>query len=1032
MSDYSMYHSLGQQDQEHPEVRTQPAAPQFQPPVASPPQGYQQSGSPYNQGGQSFQNDGLGRAQGTPLQAGFGYPPSHGSLSRQGTPHTEGFNEGGVGGMASQMGGMSLGEGPAAGTARGHKKKNRHAYHTLDRDAGSPNAFDGMPPGGSSPHTGQALHHQSSQSFMPSGGMNPGSQSGPFNPQAAIDMAGRGNFSQPASMPMTPPVGAPGPSQQGRVDPEQIPSIPRSRDGPAQYYLDHVYPTLENHLPPPGSVAFIAHDQGNSSPKFARLTMNNIPSTSESLTSTGLPLGLLLQPLSALQPGELPLPVLDFGESGPPRCRRCRAYINPFMTFRSGGNKFVCNMCTFPNEVPAEYFSPTTPQGVRIDRDQRPELTRGTVEFMVPKEYWAQDPVGLRWLFLIDVGQEAVNKGFLESFCEGIVAALYSGDSTEGDDSSATQSTRLPPGSKIAVVTFDKDIHFYNLSANLDKAQMMVMPDIEDPFVPLSDGLFVDPYDSKDTISNLLNQLPEIFSHIKNPEPALLPTLNAALSALSSTGGKIVCSLSTLPTWGPGRLFLRDDGTMQSPDGEKKLFMTDHPGWRKVAEKMVQSGVGIDFFLAAPGGGYLDVATVGHVSAATGGETFFYPNFHSPRDTLKLSQEVKHTVTRETGYQALMKVRCSNGLQVSSYHGNFVQHTFGADLEFGVIDQDKAIGVLFSYDGKLDSKLDAHFQSALLYTTASGERRVRCCNVVASVSEGGKEAMRFVDQDAVVNLIAKEAATKMTERPLKDIRSGLTEKTVDILAGYRKNFSGSHPPGQLVLPENLKELGMYKLSKASHAWLLAWGRFPIDAQTGGREPTDRRAHDMRMLKSMGAMELSLYLYPRIIPIHNLNEQDGFPNDNGHLQMPPSIRASFSRIEEGGAYIVDDGQSCLLWIHGHVSPNLLEDLFGETHSTLATIDPFSSSLPVLETHLNAQVRNILQYLSTVRGSKTLTVQLARQGHDGSEYEFARLLFEDRNNEAQSYVDWLVHVHRHIQLEVSRDRDNGNTLFQGKVI
>lgn len=176
-----------------------------------------------------------------------------------------------------------------------------------------------------------------------------------------------------------------------------------------------------------------------------------------------------------------------------------------------------------------------------------------------------------------------------------------------------------------------------------------------------------------------------------------------------------------------------------------------------------------------------------------------------------------------------------------------------------------------------------------------------------------------------------------------------------------------------------------------------------------------------MIRSMGAMELSLYLYPRIIAIHNLDEQDGFPNENGHLRMPATIRASFARIEEGGAYLVDNGQTCLLWIHRHVSPNLLTDLFGESFSTLQALDPFISSLPILETHLNAQVRNIVQYLSTIRGSKALTIQLARQGMDGAEYEFARLLVEDRNNEAQSYVDWLVHVHRHIQLEVGHDKN-----------
>ena len=83
---------------------------------------------------------------------------------------------------------------------------------------------------------------------------------------------------------------------------------------------------------------------------------------------------------------------------------------------------------------------------------------------------------------------------------------------------------------------------------------------------------------------------------------------------------------------------------------------------------MVTAGIGVDFFLACAGGGYMDVATIGHMSRLTGGEMFFYPNFVAPRDTLKLQHEIRHSLRRETGYQALMKVRCSTGLQVTAYY----------------------------------------------------------------------------------------------------------------------------------------------------------------------------------------------------------------------------------------------------------------------------------------------------------------------------------------------------------------------------
>ncbi|OJJ51419.1 hypothetical protein ASPZODRAFT_127488 [Penicilliopsis zonata CBS 506.65] len=939
--------------------------------------------------------------------------PPYGSPQSAASPATPyaGGGDNTMAGLASQMGGLGI---STEGTARPHhKKKHRHAYHDIGGGGGggavapAPPAFNG----GVQQPTSQFLNTGLSQPLRP------------VSPATGFQQPG---YAVPGAVPppVVPPVapiagGSESVPTQGKIDPEQIPSIPKSRDIYAHHYFNHVYPTMEHHLPPPAAIPFVAHDQGNSSPKYCRLTLNNIPSTSDFLSSTALPLGMILQPLARLDPGEQPIPVLDFGDAGPPRCRRCRTYINPFMSFKSGGSKFVCNMCTFPNDVAPEYFAPVDPSGSRVDRMQRPELMMGTVEFVVPKDYWNKEPVGLQWLFLVDVSQESVNRGFLDGVCKGIMEALYGTDdepAAEGENESP--SRKLPRGSKIGIVTFDKEVHFYNLSGQLEQAQMMVMTDLEEPFVPLSEGLFVDPYESRTVVSSLLNQIPTLFSQIKNPEPALLPALNAALSALHATGGKVICSLASLPTWGPGRLVMREDPKAHGTDTEKKLFTTENQEWRTTATKLAEAGIGVDFFIASPGGAYMDVATIGHASGVTGGEVFFYPNFHAPRDILKLSRELAHAVNRETGYQALMKVRCSNGLQVSAYHGNFLQHTFGADLEIGSIDADKAIGVLFSYDGKLNTKLDAHFQAALLYTSADGQRRVRCINIAAAVNEGGLETMKFIDQDAVVAIIAKEAASKVLEKSLKDIRANITEKTVDIFSGYRKIFSGSHPPGQLVLPENLKEFSMFMLS------LIKCRAFK-----GGHETSDRRVHDMRMLCSIGCAELSMYLYPRIIPIHNMQPEDGFPNEQGQLQVPPSLRASFSNIEEGGVYLVDNGQMCLVWFHSQVSPNLLEDLFGPEATSLQALSANTSSVPVLETHLNAQVRNLLQYLSTTRGSKAVTVQLARQGLDGAEFEFARLLLEDRNNEAQSYVDWLVHIHRQINLELAGHRKKEEAAGEG---
>lgn len=139
-------------------------------------------------------------------------------------------------------------------------------------------------------------------------------------------------------------------------------------------------------------------------------------------------------------------------------------------------------MCLFPNnEVPNEYYAPLDMAGVRVDRDQRPELMRGTVEFVVPKEYWAKKEgvesttegrggAPMRWLFLIDSTEKAVAQGTLEAVVGGIREALY-GESAyrplvEGEepDDEMQGRRRLPPGCKVGICTYNKEVHFYNLN----------------------------------------------------------------------------------------------------------------------------------------------------------------------------------------------------------------------------------------------------------------------------------------------------------------------------------------------------------------------------------------------------------------------------------------------------------------------------------------------------------------------------------------------------------------------------------------
>jgi len=104
---------------------------------------------------------------------------------------------------------------------------------------------------------------------------------------------------------------------------------------------------------------------GNSLPRHLRATLPVIPANSQLLETTALPFALILQPFAQLRYDEAPVPLVsnwvsgesafdapkyvEEEEAGPPRCEKCRGYINPWVRWMDGGRKWACNLCGATN-----------------------------------------------------------------------------------------------------------------------------------------------------------------------------------------------------------------------------------------------------------------------------------------------------------------------------------------------------------------------------------------------------------------------------------------------------------------------------------------------------------------------------------------------------------------------------------------------------------------------------------------------------------------------------------------------------------
>ncbi|QPG73992.1 hypothetical protein FOA43_001309 [Brettanomyces nanus] len=806
-------------------------------------------------------------------------------------------------------------------------------------------------------------------------------------------------------------------------------SVPLLRYSSDENFKSAPFLTFENVSPPPAGTQYNVVDQGNASPKFVRMSLYSVPATKALQESTGLPLGLLLRPFAPV-PAREKIPEADFTAAlGVPRCRRCRAYVNPAM--QQTGYQMVCNLCGFTSPVPNDYTSTVDSGGVRSDFYQRPELHAGIYDIRVPKGYWLEEsraPEALHHVFLVDLSRSSTQSQMLNAACTAIRLALYSED------------RQLPMGSKVALVGFDSSLRFFNLSPSHHQASFSVMSDLFDPFAPFSDeaGMFVDPVQSHDVIEATLSSLEQEDADAKIDDgPAFGAALNAADILLASHGGgQVTAFLSTVPSCGPGELRPKLPGGNPGADFASAVLTAKSSFYRDLANQYLKHHVGVNVFVGSPLP--IDMINIEYLTCRTGGVTKYFPRFNIDRDELDLAQAVKASVCDVSGYEGQLKIRCSWGLQVSRiYHAMQAVDTGGAAQGaaatpvFPVVGPQTSVACDFVYDGNLNTKKDAHFQAAMLYTGSDGIRRVRVINCIMSVTERVADVFSFADQDTVLALTLRSCLAKLPDVSLITVRNLLATRTTEIVSRYAalvaKNTS---LPGQLVLPQGLRTLPMLVLGALKSRALMSSTAAP-----------DCRVDSLATLMTAPADQLSLAIYPVMYCLHRLEEGDAEyettatatpSNGNStteaptaHFNLPPCVPLSQSQLEAGGAYLIFNGKQMVMWLHSDVSSDFLHDLFGRNVDSLEMLDPNVAQLPLLDTGLSRQIRGLRDFIARhFIGVDDHSIQICRFRTDTNEREFLELLYEDRSAEmVWSYAEFLRYLHKNIDTEQQEPAKSG---------
>ncbi|OAD61626.1 Protein transport protein Sec24B, partial [Eufriesea mexicana] len=709
-------------------------------------------------------------------------------------------------------------------------------------------------------------------------------------------------------------------------------------------------------------------DSVNCSPDIFRCTLTKIPETNSLLQKSRLPLGVLIHPFKDLNN----LPVIQC--STIVRCRACKTYINPFVYFIDS-KRWKCNLCYKVNELPEDFqFDPVTKS--YGDPSRRPEVKTSTIEFIAPSEYMLRPPQPAVYLFVFDVSRLAVESGYLSIVCNVISEEL----------------SRLPGDGRtqIGFLAVDSAIHFFGIPDNVSQPQEMIMLDIDDVFLPCPENLIVNMKEREELIRDLLAQLPTKFQGTHDTNSALGAALQAAYKLMSPTGGRVTVFQTCLPNLGPGLLQAREDPNSRAGKDVPHLNpVTDF--YKRLALNCSEQQIAVDLFLLNCQ--YCDLATLSGMCNFSGGCIHHLPLFRGskPQHAEFLDRILRRYLTRKIGFEAVMRIRCTRGLSIHTFHGNFFVRSIDL-LSLPNVNPDAGFGMQISIEENLSDVQNVCFQAALLYTSSKGERKIRvhtlCLPVVSTLSD----VLHSADQQCIVGLLSKMAVDRSQQSSLSDARDALINVAIDVLSAYK--LSQSVASGGLLAPASLKLLPLYIIA------LLKCVAF----RSGTNTRLDDRVFAMYQLKTLPLFQLIQMIYPDLYPIHTLEDRNVKDISGKLCPQQPRLHLSAEKLDSRGAFLMDTGDRIFILIGKNIHPSFCCNVLGV--SAFPSIPEELYELPEIETAENERLRNFIFSLQEEKPYPA-SVQIIR---DDSHFRtlFVERLVEDRFENSLSFYEFLQHL------------------------